>query len=166
MQEVQFLAEVFEDIKTLREEYGRYFNGKSKKAHKQEIRQLKERIGQKRSRLRVLRAKLSAKTKQMIAQGSDAGRELMNIYNKSMMVYRATKLLYQFFIATKPLGRNKALDQAMGQALVDINESIDMTYQNAAEVKAYFSEIAWNNYRNPQEGGDAIALLDKHPRKF
>jgi hypothetical protein len=146
-------------------EFGRYFSSIDKQAREEDIARLKAKLAEKRSQLGNIKSRLARKAKQQIAE-SEAGEGLLNTYNKSLSVYRATRAIQGFFVKERLVGRSEPLDRAMGSALKDINDSIDRAYDNPLEVKQFFSEISWNDYHDREQGINHIEELFENPEKY
>ena len=146
-------------------EFGKHFSSIDKQAREEDISRLKAKLAEKRVQLGNIKSRLAGKAKQQIAE-SEAGKDLVNTYNKSLSVYRATKAIQGFFMKERFVGRNELLDRAMGSALADINDSINRAYNNPLEVKQFFSEIAWNDYHDREQGINHIEELFKNPETY
>jgi hypothetical protein len=159
------IAIAFRDAEQARDEYGGVFSSINKEDRHSDIEQLRKTLAKRRHQLHMLKEKAKGKLQGQIAK-SEAGKDLVNVYNKSLSIYRATNAIYTFFLKERLVGRNRYLDQAMGRALKEINDDMERVYENPQKVKQFFGEIAWNDYDNPEEGINYIQDLYKNPEKY
>jgi|GEM_PF-1527496 len=164
-QAITSIAIAFREAEETQGEFGHIFTGLDKEAREEDIERLKAKLAEKRSQLGNIKSRLAGKAEDYVAE-SEAGEDLVNIYNKSLSVYRATMAIQNFFMKERLVGRNELLDRAMGSALADINDSIDRAYDNPLEVKQFFSEIAWNDYHDREQGINHVEELFKNPETY
>ncbi|MCW9708812.1 relaxase/mobilization nuclease domain-containing protein [Fodinibius salsisoli] len=165
-QAVQYLIESFEKVTEADGEFGHYFEGRTQEERKKELQRMREGLTDRHAQLTRIKGQLARRGRRVVAKHSEAGQALAATYNKSLSLYRAVGMIHNYFIKEVPVGRNKELDRQMSKALQQINASFNRAYQNPAEAKQYFSEIAWNDYKNEKEGIDLVRDIFREPQKF
>ena len=157
------LGKAFREIQKLQGEYGNYFARTEQAERDRAVREAKEKAQAKRQSLSHVQAQLQRQLQKGM-EGSEAGRAISGSVNQSLSVYRSLQTMAKLF--NDPAPRNKKLDRRMLRALKKINTAFNRTYKDSSQAKAFFAEIAWNDYRDSDNGIDHIAQLTENPERF